>query len=125
MVAAGYLLFFLFRPLIAKIPLIHDYTSLIYLYVLTSCLRSLCSQFIRARELVRLYAFDGVLSIITVITCNILFLSVLKLGITGYVLATIISDALSCLPSPACTGISGSGGWTGRWPAQCSGFHSR
>ena len=36
MVAAGYLLFFLFRPLIAKIPLIHDYTSLIYLYVLTS-----------------------------------------------------------------------------------------
>ncbi len=97
MVAAGYLLFFLFRPLIAKIPLIHDYTSLIYLYVLTSCLRSLCSQFIRARELVRLYAFDGVLSIITVITCNILFLSVLKLGITGYVLATIISDALSAL----------------------------
>ncbi|MCI8649148.1 MAG: oligosaccharide flippase family protein [Anaerotruncus sp.] len=94
---SGYLLFLLFRPLLDMIPILHQHTLLIYIYVLTSCLRSLCAQFVRARELVRLYAFDGILSTATVILFNILFLLVFKLGILGYVLATICSDALSAL----------------------------
>lgn len=94
-VAGGYLLFLLLRPLLLKIPIISEYSLLIYLYVLTSCLRSLCSQFVRAKEYVKLYAFDGVLSTIMVILFNILFLVVFKLGITGYVLATILSDLFS------------------------------
>lgn len=91
----GYALFLVLRPLLMLIPMIDEHTHLIYLYVLTSCLRSLCSQFVRAREYVRLYAFDGVLSTVMVILFNVLFLVVFDLGITGYVIATICSDFLS------------------------------
>jgi len=96
-VSCGYALFLLLRPLLTMIPMMNEHTHLIYLYVLTSCLRSLCSQFVRAREYVRLYAFDGVLSTTTVILFNVFFLVVFRLGITGYVLATICSDLFSAV----------------------------
>ena len=96
-IGCGYALFLLLRPVLTLIPMIEEHTHLIYLYVLTSCLRSLCSQFVRSREYVRLYAFDGVLSTITVIIFNVLFLLVFQLGITGYVIATICSDLFSAI----------------------------
>lgn len=56
-----------------------------------SSLRSLCSQFTRARGLVRLYAFDGILSTATTILFNVLFLVAFGWGISGYVLAMVCS----------------------------------
>jgi len=50
-----------------------------------------------AKEYVKLYAFDGVISTITIIIFNVLFLVIFKLGITGYVLAIVMSDMLSTL----------------------------
>lgn len=96
-IGGGYLLFLILYPLLSKVPTIGAHTYLVYFYVLTATLRSLCSQFVRSRELVRLYAFDGVLSTATVLIFNILFLAVFRLGIVGYVMATIISDALSTI----------------------------
>ncbi len=96
-ILSGYGVFLLLLPLSAKIPVIGGHTLLIYLYVLTACLRSLCSQFVRARQLIRLYAFDGVMSTATVILFNVIFLFFFRLGITGYVLATIVSDLCSSL----------------------------
>lgn len=96
----GYILFLLLRPVLVRIPMMEEhitYLHLIYLYVFASCLRALCSQFVRAREYVRLYAFDGVLSTATVILFNVIFLVVFHLGITGYVLATICSDLFSAI----------------------------
>ena len=95
---AGYLLFLFWSPLLNRIPFNEEVRSnfyLIYFYVLTSSLRSLCSQFVRARQLVRFYAFDGMLSTVTVVLFNVIFLSVFKLGVPGYVLSTICSDFLS------------------------------
>lgn len=97
LIGGGYAVFLLLIPFVSKIPIIHTHTLLIYLYVLTSCLRSLCSQFVRARELVRLYAFDGVLSTVLVLTFNVTFLLVFKMGIVGYIVATILSDFISAL----------------------------
>lgn len=94
-ILGGFVIFLLLEPLLSKIKYISDYTVLIYIFVLMSSLRSICSQFIRSKQLVKLYAFDGVLSTITTIAFNILFLVVLKLGINGYVLAIISSDFLS------------------------------
>ncbi|MEG1870245.1 MAG: polysaccharide biosynthesis C-terminal domain-containing protein, partial [Oscillospiraceae bacterium] len=65
----------------------------------------LCSQFTKSRGLVRLYAFDGVLSTITIIIFNLLFLLVFKLGIVGYILATILSDFLSVVFLFASSGL--------------------
>lgn len=97
-VLAGYLLFLACSPLMSHLPLNEEVKTriyLIYFYVLASCLRSLCAQFIRVKQFLKLYAFDGILSTATVIVFNILFLSVFKMGVTGYVLATVCSDLLS------------------------------
>lgn len=94
-ILSGFTVFLLIEPLLKHIPYMSDYTALIYLYVFMSSMRSLCSQFVRAKEMVRLYALDGVLATGTVIIFNILFLVIFRLGIVGYVLATVASDLCS------------------------------
>ena len=91
----GFLVLILFSPLLKKISYINDNLVLIYCFVLMSCLRSICHQFVRSMELVKLYTVDGIFSTFTTIMFNILFLVVFKLGITGYVLATVCADFLS------------------------------
>ncbi|MFQ9847367.1 MAG: lipopolysaccharide biosynthesis protein, partial [[Clostridium] leptum] len=70
---------------------------LIDAFVLMSSMRSLCSQFIRARGLVRLFAVDGILSTATTIFFTVLFLVWLQMGVAGYILATICADFLSVI----------------------------
>lgn len=96
-ILGGYLLLLPFYPLVSKISLISGYSWLVYLFVLTSSMRSLFSQFVRVRGYVKLYSFDGILSTATTILFNILFLKVFALGVTGFVLATICADALSAI----------------------------
>lgn len=72
-----------------------EYQWLIYLYVLTSCTQNACSQFIRALGYVRLYAIDGIFRTFVTILLNILYLTVFKWNIFGYVFSIICSDALS------------------------------
>ena len=84
-----------FWPLLDRVEAISGHTGLIYAFVLMSSLRSLCSHFTRARGLVRLYAFDGILSTVTTILFNVLFLVGLGWGVSGYVLAMVCSDFIS------------------------------
>lgn len=93
----GLLALLLLMPIFIVTDFLSEYVVLIYLFVMMSALRGLCSQFVRAKGYVRLYAFDGILSTVTNITFNILFLAVFKMGITGYVLATVCSDFLSAV----------------------------
>ena len=93
----GFVVLLLFWPLISKISIISGNTFLVYLFVLTSSLRSICSNFVRARGYVRLYALDGILSTITTILFNVLFLVVFHFGVIGYVMATVCSDLLSAI----------------------------
>lgn len=94
-ILCGFSIFLLLEPLVSKIQFISEYLILIYAFVLMSSLRSLCSQFIRAKNMVRLYAFDGIISSITTTSLTIIFLVVLRFGIYGYVAAIILSDFLS------------------------------
>jgi len=94
-VLSGFGIFLLFYPLAAQIPFLKGYTYLLYLYVLMGMMRSLCSQFVRAKQLTKLYAFDGILATCMVIFFNVLFLVVLDMGVEGYILSTIVSDFLS------------------------------
>ena len=57
----GFALMAVCWPLVRLIPNAADYLVLIYACVLMSCLRTLCTQFIRSRMLNRLVAVDGVL----------------------------------------------------------------
>lgn len=96
-ILCGFIIFLLFNPLMSKLRYISGYMITIYFFVLMSCLRSLCSQFVRSQNMVRLYAIDGMLSTITTTTFTVLFLVVFKLGVNGYILAIILSDFLSSI----------------------------
>lgn len=96
-VFAGYAVLWCFYPLIRGNEKIGEYTWLIYIFVLTSALRSVVTHFVRASGFVRLFAIDGVVAVVTTISFNVLFLAKLKMGVAGYVLGTICADAISAL----------------------------
>lgn len=93
-------------PLLKTIPLFGTYALLLYLHVIVSCLRTLCTQFVRSRQLNRLVAVDGVLCSATNLGFMILFLSGFHLGAEGYLLALICSDFLSALFVFCAAGLS-------------------
>jgi O-antigen/teichoic acid export membrane protein len=93
----GLLAFGLARPFIQNIYFISDYVGYVYLFILTSSFHSLCSNFIRSQEHVKLYAFDGIFRTVLTVVLNIVFLIVLHYGVEGYLLATILSDATSAV----------------------------
>ena len=93
----GFALMAVCWPLVRLIPNAADYLVLIYACVLMSCLRTLCTQFIRSRMLNRLVAADGILTSATLLGFYYLFLDVLDLGANGYLLAMSCSDALSAI----------------------------
>lgn len=86
-----------FSPLLRKLNFIDGYTLLVLAYVLASAIHSVCAQFVQARKYTKLFALDGVLRTLLTIGLNILLLVAFDLGVTGYLLATIISDLLSTL----------------------------
>ncbi len=94
-ILCGFGIFLLFAPLVNRIPGVEGYAPWMYLFVLCSMLRTLCAQFVKAKQLVKLYAFNGVLGTATTLLFNILFLVVFKWGVVGYILAIVCSDFTS------------------------------
>ena len=60
-------------PLFNLISYIDGYALLLFIYICTSSIRSLCSQFVRVRNLVKLFALDGILATFTFFIFNIIF----------------------------------------------------
>lgn len=87
----------LLSPLFNLIPYLDGYGFVLYLYVYTSCFRSICSQFVRAKGQVKLFAFDGILATLSLLLFNVLFLVILKWGVFGYLFSIILSDFCSGL----------------------------
>ncbi len=82
-------------PLFNLSGMYREYSFLLYVYCYFSCFRQLASNFVRAKGYVKLFAADGIISTLTIVICNVIFLVFLKMGITGYILSIIVSDALS------------------------------
>lgn len=98
--SAGLLLMLLFSPflkLISFLDFIDGYTILLLIYVCTSAFRSLCSQFVRAKGMVKLFSLDGILATLTLFIFNIVFISHLHWGVKGFMLAVILSDLCSAV----------------------------
>ncbi len=94
-IGAGFCLLLLAMPLVRLIPNAAEYLPFLYLCVLASCLRTLCTQFIRSRLLNRLVALDGVLTTLSLLIYYIVFLTVFKMGATGFLLANAMADLTS------------------------------
>ena len=96
-ITLGGLLLFAILPLLGLVPQLHPYLWLIGLYIMASCYHTLCAQFIRAEGKTALFAVQGMINTLLVIVLNILFLAVLHMGITGYVLSIVLADVLCAL----------------------------
>lgn len=94
-ILAGFALLVLALPLVRLIPNAAEYLPYLYLCVLASCLRTLCTQFIRARMINRLVAVDGVLTTAALLAYYLIFLSWLDLGAAGFLLANACADLTS------------------------------
>lgn len=96
----GLLLMLLLSPLfkiVSFLDFIDGYTILLLIYVCTSAFRSLCSQFVRAKGMVKLFSLDGILATLTLFIFNIIFISSLHWGVKGFMLAVILSDLCSAV----------------------------
>ncbi len=104
-VLLGMTIFMLFTPLIGKNETIGSYTFLLYIYCYFSCFRQMASQFVRARGYVKLFAADGILTVLVQVISNLVLIWGLKLGVTGYVVSFVISDVSSLLFLTAIAGL--------------------
>lgn len=86
----------LFR-LISFLDFIDGYTILLLIYVCTSAFRSLCSQFVRAKGMVKLFSLDGIFATLTLFIFNIIFISNLHWGVNGFMISVILSDLCSAI----------------------------
>ena len=94
-VAAGNGVLALCSPLLQRIGFVGEYAALLQLYVLMANLHALCGAMAQALGRVRLYAATGVLCTALVVGLNLLLLSVLHMGVAGYILSNVIADAVS------------------------------
>lgn len=98
--SGGLVLMFILAPLmrlVSFLDYIDGYTILLLVYICTSSFRSLCSQFVRARGMVKLFSFDGILTALTLFIFNIIFIAGLDMGVHGFMLSVILSDFLSAI----------------------------
>lgn len=84
-------------PFLSLISYFGKYTWLIYLYVISSCIHSLCAQFVRAEGKSVLFAGQGIIGTAVTIALNVLFLVVYDMGVIGYVLSVVISDIVTSI----------------------------
>jgi O-antigen/teichoic acid export membrane protein len=93
----GFAVFLCCMPLLLRSGGLSGYVHLVYLYVLASASRTVVTHFVRACGYVKLFALDGMLTTLMTMLLNILFVAALGWGITGVLLATIVSDGFSAL----------------------------
>lgn len=82
-------------PLLSKLKYINGFSLILFIYVCTSTFKLLNSTFVRALEKVKLFALDGVLTTLSMLILNIVFLLGFEWGMQGYLLAIILSDLMS------------------------------
>lgn len=73
------------------------YLVLLAFMTLAACYHSVCEQYVRASGNTLLFAQQGLLNTVLVVTLNILFLTVFHFGVTGYVMSVGLADCLCTL----------------------------
>ncbi|MBO5649077.1 MAG: polysaccharide biosynthesis C-terminal domain-containing protein [Clostridia bacterium] len=84
-------------PIFNSISFFGGWGVMIWAYTFFSCLHTVCVQFMRARGRMKQFAGYGILSTAVTILFNLIFLLGFDMGITGYILSVVLSDALVTL----------------------------
>lgn len=95
--AGGLLLLAVLTPVINCVNVFKGWGLLLFVYCFFSSFKQLALNFVRARGLVKLFAFDGIMSTLIIVISNLILLLKFDLGVTGYICSIIISDALTLL----------------------------
>ncbi len=93
----GAVLFAIVIPVLCAVPYMQGREWLVVVYVICSVLHTICSQYLRAKGMFRLYALQGLLNTALTILCNIIFLLPLHMSYVGYVLSVAVADFLSMI----------------------------
>lgn len=88
-ILVGFAVILLFSPIIKR-SAIGEYYIFFLLYYITHAIYTISSYFTKGLDRVKEYSISGLISTATIISCNLLFLLYLKIGITGYLFSTII-----------------------------------
>lgn len=96
-ILVGSLILLAALPLLSNSESLREYTLLIGVYTLASCLHSLCAQYIRAEGKTALFAVQGIFNTALVIGFNITFLLVFRMGVFGYVMSVVAADGICTL----------------------------
>lgn len=84
-------------PLVGLIPMLKGYEWLIFIYVFMGSIKEVCGIYVRCRYSVTLFAVDGIITTVSTILYNLLFLGAFNFGITGYVFAVVLGDFTSII----------------------------
>lgn len=95
MIMIGLTILALLSPLFNLVSYLDGYGFLLYLYIFCSCFRSLCSNFVRAKGYVKLFAADGIFTTLMLLIFNLIFIAGLKMGVKGFLISVILSDLSS------------------------------
>ncbi len=76
------------------IPVIKEYCIFIFFYYFTTAMNNLLMQVAKGFEKVKTIGIAGVIGTVGIISLNILFLLVIRLGLPGFSLATILSQVI-------------------------------
>lgn len=96
----GCIVFVPFVPLIGMVPMLKGYEWLILASVFAGSIKEVSGIYVRCRYTpngVKLFAVDGIITTVSTIIFNILFLGVFQWGVAGYVWAVIMGDVTSLL----------------------------
>ncbi len=74
-----------------------SYLTLMMLFLFTSEFRWMQQQHVKAKNYLKLYTVDSILSVFSLLIFSLLFMVVFKLSVSGYILAIVLSDLLSII----------------------------
>lgn len=94
-VAAGIAVSAVLMPFLGFVSFFKGNVTLLFLMTAAACGHSLCEQFVRAMGDTVLFAKQGILNTVLVVTLNILFLTVFRFGVTGYVMSVGAADFIT------------------------------
>ena len=97
MVTAGSVLLVAFLPLLRLVDGFQNHGILLVSMTVAACYHSVCAQYVRAEGDTVLFAMQGLLNTLLVVTLNVLLLTVFRLGVRGYVLSVGLADFLCTL----------------------------
>ena len=93
----GMAILLLCAPLLGLLPYTKGFLLYLIAFILASSFRQLSQQFVRSRDMTRLYALDGILATCSLFLMNVLFISKLGMGVEGFMLSSVLADTLSGL----------------------------